>query len=273
MTGRAALSIDAVRPMRHAIEIRNETFLDPGFITLLRRHNVALVVADTGERWPQPHDITSDFLYLRLHGATELYRSRYSEAELRCWADRLRAWSAGDQQNDGKLVMPNAEIPRVPRDVFCYFDNTDKLHAPANARRLMQMLDVKWVAGATAVNAIAAVGRRGAFGGGIAKFGGGALAAESRRSAVARSGEESRHSVAARRHTVRVRGRRSPDASSARSSPASAPCALAIHALVVRVVEPLLCRVRGVLRITGTDCAAAETDPCQRRLRRLHHRQ
>ncbi len=40
--------------------------------------------------------------------------------------------------------MPYAGIPRVARDVFCYFDNTDKLHAPANARRLMQMLDVKW---------------------------------------------------------------------------------------------------------------------------------
>lgn len=144
MTGRAALSIDAVRPMRHAIEIRNETFLDPDFITLLRQHNVALVVADTGERWPQPHDVTSDFVYLRLHGATELYRSRYSDAELRCWGDRLRDWCAGDQPSDGNLVMPNAKIPRVPRDVFCYFDNTDKLHAPANARQLISMLDVRW---------------------------------------------------------------------------------------------------------------------------------
>ncbi|HKO68260.1 MAG TPA: DUF72 domain-containing protein [Burkholderiaceae bacterium] len=144
MTGRAALSIDAVRPMRHAIEIRNETFLDPDFINLLRQHNVALVVADTGERWPQPHDVTSDFVYLRLHGATELYRSRYSDTELRCWADRLRAWGAGDQPRDGNLVMPNARVPRVPRDVFCYFDNTDKLHAPANARQLLSMLDVRW---------------------------------------------------------------------------------------------------------------------------------
>ncbi len=144
MTGRAALSVDAVRPMSHAIEIRNETFLDPDFIALLRRYNIALVIADTGERWPQPHDITSDFVYLRLHGATELYRSRYSDVELQCWADRLRAWAAGDQPKDAKLVMPNARVERIPRDVFCYFDNTDKLHAPRNARRLMQMLDVRW---------------------------------------------------------------------------------------------------------------------------------
>ena len=144
MTGRAALSIDAVRPMRHAIEIRNDTFLDAGFIALLRQHNVALVVADTGERWPQPHDVTADFIYVRLHGATELYRSRYSDAELRGWADRLSAWHAGDQPRDSSLVLRDAKIPRCPRDVFCYFDNTDKLHAPANAQQLMRMLDVGW---------------------------------------------------------------------------------------------------------------------------------
>ena len=144
MTGRVALSIDAVRPLRHAIEIRNETFLAPSFIDLLRRQNIALVIADTGERWPQPYDVTADFLYLRLHGATELYRSRYSDAELRRWADRLRAWCAGDQPKAGERVVPDAEVRRTPRDVYCYFDNTDKLHAPKNARRLMQMLDIRW---------------------------------------------------------------------------------------------------------------------------------
>ena len=82
---------------------------------------------------------------MRLHGATELYQSRYSDAELRCWADRLRAWSAGDQPPDANLVMPDAKIRRVPRDVFCYFDNTDKLHAPSNARQLMQMLNINWM--------------------------------------------------------------------------------------------------------------------------------
>ena len=144
MTGRAVFSIDAIRPMRHAIEIRNETFLDPAFIDLLRQHNIALVVADTGARWPQPADVTADFLYLRLHGATELYKSRYSDAELRRWADRMRAWSAGEQPTDVERVMPDARVARSPRDVFCYFDNTDKLHAPKNARRLMQMLEVNW---------------------------------------------------------------------------------------------------------------------------------
>lgn len=144
MTGRAALKIDAVRRVRHAIEIRHESFVDPDFIEMLRAHNIALVIADTGERWPQLHDVTSDFLYLRLHGATELYRSRYSDASLRGWAERLHTWRAGGQPDDGERVFPDARIKRVARDVFCYFDNTDKLHAPKNARQLMQMLGVTW---------------------------------------------------------------------------------------------------------------------------------
>lgn len=145
MTGRAALKIDAVRPLRHAVEIRHTSFIDPSFIEMLRAHNVALVIADTGERWPQLHDVTADFLYLRLHGATELYKSRYSDAALRIWADRLRVWCAGNQPRDSELAVPGAKVKRVARDVFCYFDNTDKLHAPKNARRLVQMLNINWV--------------------------------------------------------------------------------------------------------------------------------
>ena len=143
MTGRAALKVDAERTVRHAIEIRNPTFLDPAFITLLRRYDIALVIADTGDRWPQPHDITSDFVYMRLHGATELYKSRYSEAMLQLWAERIRAWARGTQPADADLVVP-FEPRATPRDVYCYFDNTDKLHAPDNARRLMELTAVAW---------------------------------------------------------------------------------------------------------------------------------
>ena len=144
MTGRAALKVDAGRPMRHAIEIRNPTFLEPAFIELLRRYRIALVVADTGERWPQPHDVTADFVYMRLHGATELYKSRYSEAMLQAWAARIEAWAGGGQPDDANLVVANASPPREARDVYCYFDNTDKLHAPDNARRLMELTGVQW---------------------------------------------------------------------------------------------------------------------------------
>lgn len=143
MTGRSTLKIDAVRPVRHAIEIRNPTFLDPAFIAMLRRYHIGLVVADTGERWPQPHDVTSDFVYMRLHGATELYKSRYSEEMLQLWASRIAAWAVGRQPADANLVV-GAAPPVRPRDVYCYFDNTDKLHAPDNAQRLMELTGVRW---------------------------------------------------------------------------------------------------------------------------------
>jgi uncharacterized protein YecE (DUF72 family) len=81
---------------------------------------------------------------MRLHGATELYKSRYSEAMLQAWARRIEAWAAGGQPDDANLVVPAAGPPRVARDVYCYFDNTDKLHAPDNARRLMELTAVRW---------------------------------------------------------------------------------------------------------------------------------
>ena len=140
MYGRARLAIDAVRPLRHAIEIRHKSFLDDRFIDLLRRHGIALVVADTGGKWPSPADVTADFLYLRLHGATELYRSRYSEAALGKWARWIASWRRGRRPSDAEVVAAT-DPPVRPRDVYCYFDNTDKLHAPANAQRLIELVE------------------------------------------------------------------------------------------------------------------------------------
>jgi uncharacterized protein YecE (DUF72 family) len=126
------------RPVRHAIEIRHESFRDPAFISLLRRYGVALVCADTVD-WPLLMDVTADFVYCRLHGSTELYNSAYSDAELDGWARRVDAWADGRTMRDGNFVTSPAR-DRVPRDVFLFFDNTDKLHAPGNARALMRRL-------------------------------------------------------------------------------------------------------------------------------------
>ena len=89
--GRSSLAIDAVRPLRHAIEVRHESFRDPDFIALLRRHGIALVVSDTPGKWLQLQDVTADFLYLRLHGARQLYASGYTPAALAVWARRIKA--------------------------------------------------------------------------------------------------------------------------------------------------------------------------------------
>jgi len=128
------------RPLRHAIEIRHESFRDPAFIALLRRHNVALVCADTVE-WPLLMDLTADFTYCRLHGNTELYNSRYSDDELDQWADRIRRWSSGKVMRSGTFVTPPLD-DHTKRDCFVFFDNTDKLQAPDNARGLMQRLAI-----------------------------------------------------------------------------------------------------------------------------------
>ena len=140
MHGRSALAIDADRPLRHAIEVRHESFRDPAFVALLRRHAVALVVADTAGKWPLLEDLTSDFVYIRLHGDEELYVSGYTDAALQGWARRIAAWSAGGEVDDAVHASPAGPRKRRARDVFCYFDNDAKVHAPFDAAELSRLL-------------------------------------------------------------------------------------------------------------------------------------
>jgi uncharacterized protein YecE (DUF72 family) len=139
LKGRAWLRTGPRRQkLRHALEVRHKSFCVPDFIDLLRRHDIALVCADTVE-WPLLMDLTSDFVYCRLHGSRELYRSGYSAAELGRWAKRIRAWRDGKAMRDGTFVAEPAKA--MPRDVYVYFDNTDKLMAPRDARVLMRRLE------------------------------------------------------------------------------------------------------------------------------------
>jgi uncharacterized protein YecE (DUF72 family) len=123
------------------MEVRHNSFIDPDFIALLRRHDVALVVADTAGRWPLIEDLTADFVYLRLHGDKELYASGYGDAALDRWAERISAWRQGRQVDDARLAS-DKPARRGQRDVFCYFDNDMKVHAPFDAARLAQRLKV-----------------------------------------------------------------------------------------------------------------------------------
>ena len=145
MRGRVALSIGANQTMRYAMEVRHESFNDPRFVRLLRKHNAALVIAETARRWPMLQDITADFLYLRLHGDKKLYRSGYSDKALVRWAERISAWSRGGEPTDAIKAEPQAKAPSQPRAVFCFFDNTDeKLRAPVDAKALMKKLGLRW---------------------------------------------------------------------------------------------------------------------------------
>lgn len=140
MEGRSYLQIDRKRPLRHAVEIRNESFVDPAFVALLRKYKVALVIADTAGKWPYREDLTSDFVYIRLHGAEELYTSGYTEEALDNWSRRIALWSEGKQPDDAHLISARKPPARKHRAVYCYFDNDVKVRAPYDARQLLRRL-------------------------------------------------------------------------------------------------------------------------------------
>jgi uncharacterized protein YecE (DUF72 family) len=141
MKGRTRLAIDANRELCHAVEVRHDSFLEPSFIELLRDCKVALVIAETARRWPMTHDITANFVYMRLHGDKELYRSGYGDKALDRWARRIRAWSKGSEPDDAQKVIDKKPPAARERDVYCFFDNTDvKLRAPADAQTLLRKL-------------------------------------------------------------------------------------------------------------------------------------
>jgi uncharacterized protein YecE (DUF72 family) len=126
---RAWLTTDADRPVRHAVEVRHSSYSVPEAVALLRKHDIGLVVADSAGKWPQTEDMTSDFVYVRLHGADELYVSGYTDEALDRWAAKVRSWAA-----DG-------------HDVYVYFDNDAKVRAPYDALGLMRRLGLTGAGG------------------------------------------------------------------------------------------------------------------------------
>ncbi len=127
------------RPLRHALEVRHDSFNNPEFIALLRAHDIAIVVADTAGKWPLIEDVTTDFVYVRLHGDAELYVSGYTPTALRKWATRIRAWSKGGNA-PGARRLEKTSPPKRPRDVYVYFDNDVKTRAPYDAMNLAHLL-------------------------------------------------------------------------------------------------------------------------------------
>ena len=111
--------------LRHAIEPRHESFRTPEFYRLLRRYEMALVISDNPGKWPIFTEITTDLMYLRLHGHDQLYVSGYSDHELDDWAAKIRSWTERGC------------------DVYVYFDNDAKVHAPFDAMSLMERLGVR----------------------------------------------------------------------------------------------------------------------------------
>ncbi|MFF1573055.1 DUF72 domain-containing protein [Leifsonia sp. NPDC058292] len=110
------------RPLRHAVEVRHASFEVAAFVELAREQDVAIVVADTAGRYPVIREITTDFMYVRLHGDVELYTSGYTPEALDRWAADVRGWL------DRGL------------DVYSYFDNDAKVRSPYDAMGLRERL-------------------------------------------------------------------------------------------------------------------------------------
>ena len=122
MTDRSLTETTFDGPVRHALEVRHTSYETDAFPQLLREYDIALVVADTAGRWPLLREVTSDLVYVRLHGDSELYASGYTDAALERWAADIEAWTA-----DG-------------RDVQVHFDNDVKVRAPYDAQTLLARL-------------------------------------------------------------------------------------------------------------------------------------
>jgi len=104
---------------RYTLEARHESWLEPEALKCLEQYGIAWCISDTAGRYPYREAVTADFVYIRLHGSQKLYASRYSDKELKAWADRITSWNL---------------------DTYVYFDNDFKGYAPQNALELIRLL-------------------------------------------------------------------------------------------------------------------------------------
>jgi uncharacterized protein YecE (DUF72 family) len=121
--------------LRHAVEVRHESFAGADFVALCRRYNVAIIFACDSE-FPLIPDVTADFVYARLMGTTEKERLGYPKAVLQKWAARTKDWAAGESPK--KLGLLAKPAPRKKRDVFLFVIGGAKAKNPAAAMAIIQ---------------------------------------------------------------------------------------------------------------------------------------
>jgi len=126
------------RKIRHAVEVRHESFRHPDFIALAREHGVAIVIAGDSEH-PQIADVTAPFVYARIMGTTAAHADGYDAAHIEAWAARAKSWAAGEPA--AGLQKPVAP-PAAPaaRDVFLFVIGGEKPRNPAAALAILAAL-------------------------------------------------------------------------------------------------------------------------------------
>jgi uncharacterized protein YecE (DUF72 family) len=122
--------------IRHVVEVRQESFLVPAFIELLRKYSVAVVLVESGKH-PLIADVTSDFVYARLQGTSDKEKTGYPAKALDLWAKRARTWADGGAPDDLATVGGKAPA-KGKRDVFIYMISGAKVRAPAAAMALIE---------------------------------------------------------------------------------------------------------------------------------------
>ena len=128
----------AGRRLRHALEVRHESFRDDAFVAMARKRNAAIVFADSA-KYPTLADLTADFVYARLEDAKENVETGYTSAELDRFSDMAKAWATGlAPQGLDYLAAPPKSAGK--RDVFVFMINGAKVRAPAAAKALITRL-------------------------------------------------------------------------------------------------------------------------------------
>ena len=127
------------RDLRHGVEVRNPTFVDPAFVALLRKHEVAPVFADHAT-YPAIGDVTTDFVYARLQTGSDDVETAYPPKALDTWAARLTEWARGGSPSHME-IDPAHRPKEKPRDVFAFITHEGKVRAPAGAQALIQRID------------------------------------------------------------------------------------------------------------------------------------
>ncbi len=123
--------------LRHALDVRHESFRCEAFVALARKHGVAIVCSDSDD-YPMIGDVTADFVYARLMRAKADVVTGYSTKDIATWMARAHALAAGDTiEALGPVAKP---LPKQKRDAFVFFINGAKERAPAAARAMLENL-------------------------------------------------------------------------------------------------------------------------------------
>jgi len=104
--------------LHYAFESRHQSWCNKKVYNLLKKYNVAWVIADSPS-YPKAEVVTADFIYIRLHGSKVLFTSNYTKKELNSLAQKIKKWL---KQN---------------LDVYAYFNNDFGGYAIKNAKTLM----------------------------------------------------------------------------------------------------------------------------------------